>query len=134
MLSTDRQRETLLGQWTDDASMAPALADTAAESSSAPSTGVYWHETERNSHEFDDFTTAFSRDPGATAAAAGGLPKLLAGEPAKDNIHLGMMLQGDSAADLQEKAKRIAAIGFQRVQVTFSSRPPWMNSRRSPRP
>ena len=56
---------------------------------------------------------------GATAVAAGGLPKLLAGEPAKDNIRLGMMLQGDSAADLQEKAKRIAAVGFQRVQVTF---------------
>ena len=43
---------------------------------------------------------------GATAVAAGGLSKLLAGEPAKDNIRLGMMLQGDSAADLQEKAKR----------------------------
>ena len=34
-----------------------------------------------------------------------------------------MMLQGDSAADLQEKAKRVAAAGFQRVQVTFSLHP-----------
>ncbi len=56
---------------------------------------------------------------GATAVAASGLSKLHAGEPAKDTIRLGMMLQGDSAADLQEKAKRIAAVGFQRVQVTF---------------
>jgi hypothetical protein len=55
---------------------------------------------------------------GTTAVAAGELPRLLAGEPARDNIRLGMMLQGDSAADLQEKAKRIAAVGFQRVQVT----------------
>jgi sugar phosphate isomerase/epimerase len=55
----------------------------------------------------------------ATAAFAGGLGKLTANEPAKDNIRLGMMLQGGSVADLQEKAKRIAAVGFQRVQVTF---------------
>ena len=34
-----------------------------------------------------------------------------------------MMLQGDSAADLQEKAKRIAAVGFERVQVTFFFHP-----------
>ena len=34
-----------------------------------------------------------------------------------------MMLQGGSAADLQEKAKRIAAVGFQRVQVTFFFHP-----------
>jgi sugar phosphate isomerase/epimerase len=60
---------------------------------------------------------------GATAVAANGLSKLLAGEPGKDNIRLGMMLQGDSAADLQEKAKRIAAVGFRRVQVTFLFHP-----------
>jgi sugar phosphate isomerase/epimerase len=60
---------------------------------------------------------------GATVVAAGGLPKLLADEPAGDNIRLGMMLQGDSAADLQEKAKRITAVGFQRVQVTFFFQP-----------
>jgi sugar phosphate isomerase/epimerase len=56
---------------------------------------------------------------GATAVAAGGLPKLLAGEPTEDNIRLGMMLQGGSVADLQEKAERIAAAGFERVQTTF---------------
>ena len=60
---------------------------------------------------------------GATAVAAGGLSKLLANEPIKDNIRLGMMLQGDSAADLHEIAKTIAAAGFQRVQVTFFFHP-----------
>ncbi len=60
---------------------------------------------------------------GATAAAASGLGKLLANEPAKDNIRLGMMLQGGSAAELQEKAKAIAAVGFERVQVTFFFHP-----------
>ncbi len=60
---------------------------------------------------------------GATVVAAGGLPKSVASEPTKDNIRLGMMLQGDSAADLQEKAKRIAAVGFQRVQLTFFFQP-----------
>ena len=60
---------------------------------------------------------------GATAVAAGVLPKLFADEPTKGNIHLGMMLQGDSVADLQEKAKQIAAVGFQRVQVTFFFQP-----------
>jgi sugar phosphate isomerase/epimerase len=65
----------------------------------------------------------FLKTMGATAIAAGGLSELLAGEPAKDNIRLGMMLQGDSASDLQEKAKRIAAVGFERVQVTFLFQP-----------
>jgi sugar phosphate isomerase/epimerase len=60
---------------------------------------------------------------GATAVAAGGLPSLLANEPTKDNIRLGMMLQGGSTAYLQEQAKRIAAVGFQRVQVTFFFHP-----------
>lgn len=59
---------------------------------------------------------------GATAAASG-LPKLLADGPAKDNIRLGMMLQGNSAADLQDKAKKIAAVGFERVQLTFFFQP-----------
>ena len=58
-----------------------------------------------------------------TAAAAGGLPHLLANQPAQDNIRLGMMLQGGSAAELGEKAKAIAAVGFQRVQVTFFFQP-----------
>ena len=53
------------------------------------------------------------------AAAAGRLPRGLAAEPAADNIRLGMMLQGRSAAELLEKAKHVAAVGFERVQVTF---------------
>ncbi|MGA2035264.1 MAG: sugar phosphate isomerase/epimerase [Thermoguttaceae bacterium] len=61
----------------------------------------------------------FLKSIGATAAAAGGLGKLLASEPSRDNIRLGMMLQGGSAAELGAKAKAIAAVGFQRVQVTF---------------
>ena len=60
---------------------------------------------------------------GAAAVAASGLSRLHAGEPAQDSIRLGMMLQGDSTAELQEKARRIAAAGFQRVQVTFFSHP-----------
>jgi sugar phosphate isomerase/epimerase len=60
---------------------------------------------------------------GASAVVAGGVSKLLADAPAKDNIRLGMMLQGDSAADLQEKARHIAAVGFQRVQLTFFFHP-----------
>ena len=57
------------------------------------------------------------------AVAAGGLAKSPASEPAKDAIRLGMMLQGGSAAELGEKAKAIAAVGFERVQVTFFFRP-----------
>jgi sugar phosphate isomerase/epimerase len=60
---------------------------------------------------------------GATTVAAGGLSKLLANDSAKDNLRLGMMLQGDSAADLQEKARRIAAVGLERVQLTFFFHP-----------
>jgi sugar phosphate isomerase/epimerase len=60
---------------------------------------------------------------GATAVAAGGLTSLLAGEAAKDTIRLGMMLQGGSAAELHAKAKAIAAVGFERVQVTFFFQP-----------
>jgi sugar phosphate isomerase/epimerase len=60
---------------------------------------------------------------GASAAAAGRLAPLLAGEPAKDTIRLGMMLQGGSAVELGERAKDIAAVGFQRVQVTFFFQP-----------
>ena len=60
---------------------------------------------------------------GATAVAAGGLSKLHAGEPAKDNIRLGMMLQGGSLGEVQELAKRIAAVGFKTVQLTFFFQP-----------
>jgi sugar phosphate isomerase/epimerase len=44
-------------------------------------------------------------------------------EIAKDNLRLGMMLQGASAADLQAKARAIAAVGFDTVQVTFLFQP-----------
>jgi sugar phosphate isomerase/epimerase len=60
---------------------------------------------------------------GAVTVAGAGLSKSLASEPAKDNIHLGMMLQSNSAADLLAKAKLIAAAGFKSVQVTFFFQP-----------
>jgi len=40
-----------------------------------------------------------------------------------DNIQLGMMLQGGSAEELRKKAAAIAAVGFDRVQVSFFFRP-----------
>jgi sugar phosphate isomerase/epimerase len=49
--------------------------------------------------------------------------RLRASEPPKDSVRLGMMLQGGSAADLQEQAKRIAAVGFGTVQLTFFFHP-----------
>ena len=42
---------------------------------------------------------------GATAVAAGGLSELFANESAKDNIRLGMMLQGGSAAELRRESQ-----------------------------
>jgi sugar phosphate isomerase/epimerase len=60
---------------------------------------------------------------GTTAVGACGLAELLANEQAKDNIRLGMMLQGGSAADLHEKAKTIAAAGFEAVQLSFFFHP-----------
>lgn len=59
---------------------------------------------------------------GATVAGFGAT-NLLSAERSKDNIRLGMMLQGGSAAELQENAKAIAAAGFEAVQVTFSFQP-----------
>lgn len=59
---------------------------------------------------------------GAAAAGLGPL-NLFAAEPAKDNLSLGMMLQGGSAAELQARAKIIAAAGFDNVQVTFFFQP-----------
>jgi sugar phosphate isomerase/epimerase len=44
-------------------------------------------------------------------------------EFSKDNIQLGMMLQGGSVAELQAKARAIAAVGFNTVQVTFFFQP-----------
>lgn len=62
---------------------------------------------------------------GAVGAAVAGLgaARLWSAQPAKDNIRLGMMLQGGSAAELQEEAKAIAAAGFDSVQVTFVFQP-----------
>lgn len=65
----------------------------------------------------------FLKTIGATAVAAGRLQELFAEEPVKDNIRLGMILQGGSAADLHEKAKAIAAVGFKTVQLTFFFHP-----------
>jgi len=59
---------------------------------------------------------------GATVAGFGAA-KCFGAEPPKDNIRLGMMLQGSSAAELQEKARAIAAAGFDTVQVTFFFQP-----------
>ena len=53
---------------------------------------------------------------GATVAGFGAT-RLFGAEPPKDNIRLGMMLQGGSAAELQEKARAIATAGFDMVQV-----------------
>ncbi len=58
-----------------------------------------------------------------TAAAGLGTARLLGGQLPKDNIRLGMMLQGGSAAELQAKARGIAAAGFEIVQVTFFFQP-----------
>ncbi len=58
------------------------------------------------------------------AVVAGfGAAGLLGAEPPKDNIRLGMMLQGASAAELQERARAIAAAGFDTVQVAFFFQP-----------
>ena len=57
------------------------------------------------------------------AVASVGTKALFAAQPAKDNIRLGMMLQGGSAAELQQKAKAIAAAGFDSVQLTFFFQP-----------
>ncbi len=54
------------------------------------------------------------------AAVAGfGARRMFGAVTTKDNIHLGMMLQADSAAELQKNAKAIAAAGFDTVQLTF---------------
>jgi sugar phosphate isomerase/epimerase len=57
------------------------------------------------------------------AAGACGVAGAFGAEPAKDNIRLGMMLQGGSAAELQERARAIAGAGFDTVQVTFFFHP-----------
>ncbi|MHC1769170.1 MAG: sugar phosphate isomerase/epimerase family protein [Verrucomicrobiia bacterium] len=57
---------------------------------------------------------------GATVAGMG--TAAVCGAP-PDNIRLGMMLQGGSAAELHQKAKAIAAVGFDAVQLTFFFQP-----------
>lgn len=59
----------------------------------------------------------------AVAAFASGLTNLVAGESGRKDIHLGMMLQGDSTDDLLRQAGNIAAVGFDTVQVTFFFEP-----------
>lgn len=53
------------------------------------------------------------------ATAAGLSAATMFGQPPKDNIRLGMMLQGHSAAELQQTARAIAAAGFTAVQLGF---------------
>jgi len=62
---------------------------------------------------------------GGVGAAVAGLStaNLFGADTARDNIRLGMMLQGGSAAELQKAAKAIAATGFDSVQLTFFFRP-----------
>jgi sugar phosphate isomerase/epimerase len=55
----------------------------------------------------------------AAATAAFDAPRLLAAATPRNNIRLGMMLQAASAAELQDKAKTIASVGFDAVQLTF---------------
>ena len=68
-------------------------------------------------------TSAISRRRfiNTVGAAAAGLStaKLLGAEAAKGNIQLGMMLQGTSAAELEERARAIAAASFDTVPLTF---------------
>ncbi len=59
---------------------------------------------------------------GAMIAGVGG-PDVLGAGRGGDNLRLGMMLQGGSSAELHERAKDVAAAGFERVQVTFFFRP-----------
>ena len=71
---------------------------------------------------FTIFAPVFIAAVGATAVGVS-TRQSSAIEPAKDNIQLGMMLQGDSAAELQARARAIAAVGFDTVQVTFLFQP-----------
>jgi sugar phosphate isomerase/epimerase len=64
------------------------------------------------------FLNTFSATLGALGTA-----RLLRAEPSGDNIQLGMMLQGSSVDELQKKARAIAAVGFERVQLTFFFEP-----------
>ena len=65
----------------------------------------------------------FLATTGTAVAGASGFANLFANEPARDNIHLGMMLQGTSADDLVKQAGNIAAVGFDTVQLTVFFEP-----------
>lgn len=54
-----------------------------------------------------------------TGVLACGARTLLGADPTQGTLQLGMMLQGNSAVELQEKARAIAAVGFAQVQLTF---------------
>ncbi|MBM3859352.1 MAG: sugar phosphate isomerase/epimerase [Verrucomicrobia bacterium] len=59
----------------------------------------------------------------ATVAATAAAGKLWGAGRTKDNIRLGMMLQGASAAELHEKAKAVAGAGFDTIQLNFFFQP-----------
>jgi sugar phosphate isomerase/epimerase len=59
----------------------------------------------------------------AAASLGGGEPLQAASRSSTNNLKLGMMLQGNSAAELHEKAKAMAAVGFDTVQLTFFFQP-----------
>lgn len=58
-----------------------------------------------------------------TIAASIAASRFIEAATAKDNIRLGVMLQGASLANLCKNAKAIADAGFNSVQVTFSFHP-----------
>jgi sugar phosphate isomerase/epimerase len=60
-----------------------------------------------------------------TAAGVAGLSlsPLEGAAPANDSIRPGMMLQGNSTAELLERARAIAAVGFDSVQLSFFFQP-----------
>lgn len=60
---------------------------------------------------------------GAAAVMGQSFAGLLRGEPARDNIHVAMMLQSGTAANLQKQAHDIAAVGFDSVQLSFFFEP-----------
>ena len=66
----------------------------------------------------------FLATTGAAVTGAYGFANLFADEPARENIHLGMMLFNSSSTDdLLKQARNIATAGFDTVQLTFSFEP-----------
>ncbi len=82
------------------------------------------HDCAHRRRERRTFTPARVPAFHAAASVAGfSAADLFSAQAPRDNIHLGMMLQGGSAAELQQKAKAIAAAGFDTVQLTFFFQP-----------